>query len=331
MKNNTGIILTLAYPETIVRHAKEWYSPFLKYLGIGNQTHVRAGHAALVLINKETGVLEYYDFGRYVTPDATGRVRAKDTDCELEKPLRAKLVDGNIVNLNDILNYLATHPEFTHGEGTLYASICKKVNYDKASEFIKIMQERQFIRYAAFIKKATNCARFVTDTLITSVTDDAVKKRLIKLKKFTPSTVGNVVAANTETYVYKVDEDGCVQVFNGSVRQINKMCFLDRLKTHRVSPIGTLQPKGQEYVNNNAQWLSGIGSGAWFELHESDVEHEYRFRRVSPNGTVDVDAIFIQQEEGFQYNEPYAFLYSSNCLYCHVKQRNTIYRFDKKS
>ena len=55
---NTGIVLTLAYPETIVMVSKEWFSPLLRYAGIGKKNYLRAGHAALVLINKETGILE---------------------------------------------------------------------------------------------------------------------------------------------------------------------------------------------------------------------------------------------------------------------------------
>ena len=101
--NNTGVILTLAYPETIVSHAEEWYSPYLKYFGIGNDNLVRAGHAALVLINRQTGVLEYHDFGRYITPEPSGRVRGRETDFELHFPLQANFLDGEIINLNEIV------------------------------------------------------------------------------------------------------------------------------------------------------------------------------------------------------------------------------------
>ena len=87
--NNTGIILTLAYPETIVTVSEEWFSPFLRYLGVGKKNYLRAGHAALVLINKETGILEYYDFGRCITPQPNGRVRGRYTDNELHIPLIA--------------------------------------------------------------------------------------------------------------------------------------------------------------------------------------------------------------------------------------------------
>jgi len=55
--SSNGIILTLAYPETIVMVSKEWFSPFLRFLGIGKKNYLKAGHAAFVLINKKTGDL----------------------------------------------------------------------------------------------------------------------------------------------------------------------------------------------------------------------------------------------------------------------------------
>ena len=94
--NNTGIMLVLAYPETIVRVADEWYSPFLRFIGIGKKNYVRAGHAGIVLIKTTTGVLEYHDFGRYIIPKPHGRVRNKITDHELDLPMVAEIVEGEI-------------------------------------------------------------------------------------------------------------------------------------------------------------------------------------------------------------------------------------------
>ena len=151
---NTGIILTLAYPETIVMVADEWYSPYLKYLGVGKKDYLRAGHAALVLIEKTTGVLEYHDFGRYITSEPNGRTRGKDTDCELEFPIKAQIENDVILNLTDILKFLATQPKLTHGDGTLYASVCDEVDYNVARNHINSMQNKHFVRYAAFVKNA---------------------------------------------------------------------------------------------------------------------------------------------------------------------------------
>ncbi|WP_248723771.1 DUF6695 family protein [Seonamhaeicola sp. ML3] len=327
--NNTGIILTLAYPETIVMVADEWYSPFLRYIGIGKKDYLRAGHAALVLINKETGVLEYHDFGRYITPEPTGRVRGRNTDNELDFPLKAEIENNEIKNLDEILEFLGTHPKLTHGEGKLVASVCNAIDYKKARVHISQMQDKHFIRYAAFIKDACNCARFVTDSLIAGLTDTVIKKRLVKSKWFTPSTVGNVVLADTQNKVYEVSESGVISEFTGSQRSENIRCFLDKLKDHKVNLFGTLKPKPNDEVHENGQWLSGIAAGAWFELHQTDNNMEYRFRRLSPYGNIDVDAIFKVEDDNFVYQESYEFVHYSNCKFFHVKQNGAIFRFDK--
>ena len=325
--NNTGIILTLAYPDTIVMVSAEWFSPFLRYLGIGKKNYLRAGHAALILIDKATGILEYHDFGRYITPEPMGRVRGRDTDNELCFPIKAEIENDGIKNLNEILTFLSTHPKLTHGEGKLVASVCNVVDYKKARTYITKMQEKHFIRYAAFIKNACNCARFVTDSLIASVTDGVIKKQLIKSKWFTPSTVGNVLLADTENYVYEVSETGKISKFTGSQTSENLRCFLDRLKGHQVNLVGTLKPKYNDEVHENAQWLSGIAAGAWFELCQTENEEEYRFRRLSPYGHIDVDAFFKIEDNAFNYHETFEFVHYSNCKFFHVKQNGTVFRF----
>ncbi len=328
MLKNDAIILTLAYPETIVSHAEEWYSPLLKYLFIGNSKHVRAGHAALVLINKNTGILEYHDFGRYITSEPNGRVRGRRTDFELNFPVVAKIENDIIHNLDEILEFLAIHPKLTHGDGHLYASVCNSVNYDLARSHIDKMQEKGFIRYAAFIKDACNCARFVTDALITSVTNSKIKKKLESSKWFTPSTIGNVVIADTENHVYLVSEQGEINEFTSTVSKENRRLFLDTLKGYNPSLEGTLIPKHNGVKLDSAQWLSGIAAGAWFEIYDLKGIFEYRFRRISPYGNVDSDGVYRTDVEGFDINLEYQFVHYSNCLFFHLEQNSVRYRFE---
>ncbi len=325
---NTGIILTLAYPETIVMVADEWYSPYLRYIGVGKKNYVRAGHAALVLINKATGELEYHDFGRYITSQPNGRVRGKDTDHELDFPLKAIIKNDTIENLDEILKFLATNPKLTHGDGKLIASVCNKINYTKAREHITMMQQRHFIRYAAFIKEASNCARFVTNSLIASVTSEVIKKRLKKSKWFTPSTIGNVIIADTEDHIYDVSASGDISMFTSSVRKENMKYFLDRLKDHQPSFIGTLEPLDVDHTHDHAQWLDGIAAGAWFELHETERRGEYAYRRISPHGNIDVHGVYKIDDISFDYREAYEFIHYSNCSFYHIRQNDKVYRFD---
>lgn len=328
--NNTGIIITMAYPDTIVMVSEEWFSPYLRYLGIGKKNYLRAGHAALVLIDKQTGVLEYHDFGRYITSEPNGRVRGRDTDNELDFPIKAEISDGEIKNLNHILEFLGTHPKLTHGEGKLIASICDEIDYRRARTHIDKMQNKHFIRYAAFIKDACNCARFVTDTLIASVTNQKIKKDLVASKWFTPSTVGNVLLANTKEDVYEVTEKGSISKFIGSQKSENLRCFLDKLKGHHPSFIGTLEPRQVENVSEHAQWLSGIAAGAWFELHDIESKTEYRFRRISPYGNIDCDATFKVDSPSFEYQKPYKFIHYSNCKFFQIEQGGEVFRFERK-
>lgn len=328
MLKNDAFILTLAYPETIVSHAEEWYSKYLRFLFVGSRKHVRAGHAALVLIDKKTGVLEYHDFGRYITPSPNGRVRGRQTDFELNFPIKAIIENDTIKNLNEILNFLATHPKLTHGDGNLYASVCNVVNYDLARTHITKMQHRDFIRYAAFIKDACNCARFVTDTLIASVTNATIKKKLQNSKWFTPSTIGNVVIADTENFVYLVSEQGEIKEFNSTVSRENRRLFLDVLKGYNPSLVGTLKPKHNTVKIEHAQWLGGIAAGAWFEIYSLSNETEYRFRRISPYGNIDCDSIYKVEKTGFDINSEYQFVHYSNCRFFHIEQGVEQYRFN---
>ncbi|NRA93773.1 MAG: hypothetical protein HRU26_14050 [Psychroserpens sp.] len=325
---NDGFIITLAYPETIVSHAEEWYSPLLKYVSIGSRNHVRAGHAALVLIHKETGILEYHDFGRYITSEPNGRVRGKDTDFELNFPLQARIENDQIANLEELLAFLATKPKLTHGDGNLYASVCNAIDYNKVRTHITMMQNKGFIRYAAFIDDACNCARFVTDSLIAGLTDNSIKSSLKKSKWFTPSTIGNVVLADTENQVIVVSETGVISEFRSTVSKENRRLFLDRLQGYNPSLEGTLVPKHNEVKHEHAQWLGGIAAGAWFEIHDVGDNQSFRYRRISPYGNVDCDALYGFELEGLELDKPYEFIHYSNCKFFHIKQDDKVFKFN---
>ena len=55
---------------------------------------------------------------------------------------------------------------------------------------------------------------------------------------------------------------------------------------------------------------------------------EYRFRRISPYGTIDVDGIYIINQKGFDSTLEYEFIHYSNCKFFHVEQNQVVYKFD---
>ncbi len=52
-----------------------WYDQITRWLGINKNNYYRAGHAAIVLIEKDGEMCHCFDFGRYHAPFQHGRAR----------------------------------------------------------------------------------------------------------------------------------------------------------------------------------------------------------------------------------------------------------------
>ncbi|MBL4664139.1 MAG: hypothetical protein JKY22_11445 [Flavobacteriaceae bacterium] len=319
--NYNGKIIVLAYPDTFVTVSDEWVCKLLPLVGLGTWDYIKAGHAALILIENETGLARYFDFGRYVTPKGYGRVRGKTTDVELEIPFKAEINrEGNSINLETFLKWLSSHPEKTHGEGRLLASVCDVVNFELAENYIKNLQEQGSIPYGAFDKMGSNCSRFVTDTILSATSEKRIIKALNFNKKFTPSTVGNVEKASLGM-VYEV-LDGHIRHFYGSALKENLTNYFGRkpnsnsAKSIAISNLPSL-----------AQELRGTGSSAWFELVEEELpQNHFRIRRYNEQYEIDFDGVYISNE--FDGSKPYQFTFDSHCEYCHVLQNNKKIKFE---
>ena len=312
----------LAYPDTFVSVSDEWQCRFLPFVGLGTRKYIKAGHAALILIENETKEARYFDFGRYVTPVGYGRVRGANTDAELEIPFKAKFgAEGTLLNIEEFLLWLDANPDKTHGEGRLLASVCETINFDQAQKYITELQQRGSVSYGAFRKAESNCSRFVTETILESTKEKEIQKALRFNKLFTPSTVGNVEKAATSTCILEVQ--------NGEICQFNSSAFKENLKNyfHKNRPASgeSFLPKLPE----NAQKLSGTGSNAWFEIiSERLPEGLFRIKRYNDLHEVDFDGVY-KVSEPFDASEPFRFTYDSHCAYCHILQNDRKLKFVK--
>lgn len=316
----TGKIIVLAYPDTFVKVTEEWICKFLPLFGLGTREYIKAGHAALVLIENKTGNAYYYDFGRYVTPEGYGRVRGVNTDAELEIPFKANFAnDNSLENLEEFLLWLDVNPEKTHGEGRLLASVCDLVDYDTAEKHIKVLQNKGSVRYGAFSKAESNCSRFVTDTLLAATKEKEMRKALKFNKLFTPSTIGNVEKAATTAIVF--------QVIEGVVSEFNSSAFKENLKNYFHKDRPEKEKKLLPDLPKNAQELFGAGSSAWFELLPGELPlNHFRIRRYNELNLVDFDGVY-EVNEPFDETLPYSFTYDSNCEVCHVMQSHKKIKF----
>ena len=219
---NSDFIITLAWPQGMVESANAWYDSLLLRIlrytprrKLSKNGQYRVGHSALILVNSETNKLHYMDFGRYQTPVDFGRVRDAETDPDIGISILAKIKHDNITNVNDILIEIANN-EATHGEGVLYASLLRGVNFNKSFSFAKQMQEKGAISYGPFVRKGSNCSRFVSKIIRKSGISIYKRCRLKIQANITPSPKRNVSISNSN--FFKVENNSCIKITRNKIK-----------------------------------------------------------------------------------------------------------------
>ena len=202
-------IITLAWPEGMVTAPGSWYDKIASKNG-----KYRVGHSAMVLINSETQKSHYFDFGRYHTPLGYGRVRDVETDADLDV-INAEIKNAEIKNIEDVLLHLSLI-KATHGEGKMYASVLSRVNFSKAYTIAKKMQKKGLLPYGPFVRKGTNCSRFVASIIRSSEPPLIKKIRLLFPFCISPSPKRNVSISNHNYYV--VENHHCIKVKNSRLK-----------------------------------------------------------------------------------------------------------------
>ena len=163
--------IVIAWPQCTAR-ADESLPIFLRKAGLIKNLNFRVGHAAVCLINPQTHEVLYYDFGRYITPRGFGRARSKYTDPELA--LNTKAVfneEKDLMNVEEIAAELERKAKYTHGVGPLVFSVSKSIDYIKAKKYADEMVMKGYFPYNGLYKSASNCARYVTETIKASSED----------------------------------------------------------------------------------------------------------------------------------------------------------------
>ena len=319
-----GIIVILAYPETFVSQTQFWYRPIFELVGLGKNGKIRAGHAAALIIDKNSRKVEYTDFGRYITPKGLGRARTSETDPELKFNLIAEFDEsGNLQNFESILKHIYQYPEKTHGHGPMYASLVDGVDYHKCKDFIEICQKnKEGQAYGPFDLQGSNCSRFVRD-LIYYGKENKTTPLLNRLKRLSPSPLGNVYFMGDRSQCYYL---------NGSTKKIDKFPQFEpffKLFGSKVNHKNYAEQKVDVQKQfPNAQWLAGIGAGAWFDISESN--EGFNIKRIDQDGSVIFDLPF-NTNESFDLESNYKFKYGTNARRAIVEQGNKELEFYCKS
>jgi hypothetical protein len=299
-KDYRSAVLVLAWPETTAR-GEEKVVRWLKSIGFFRNTNLRVGHAAMALVQVGRPEVEYYDFGRYITPRPFGRVRSAETDPKVAMPAIARWSDdGILLNPDEIGIAIESRGAATHGDGPLLLSVCRGIDYYSATAFSKALQEEGYQRYGGLSRHHTNCARFVSDAIRASLpSSHSVRRKLRWPLSVKPTPEHNVAASATEGICLKVCQ-GQVQSYvpNRWKAMLNLAFGILKAasKTHASalrndSILGQVhEPSRPDNIPSHAQWLGGLGEGAW---HVLDVlPHAIRMERIDLSGQAEFEGLF---------------------------------------
>jgi len=202
MNMKKGSIIALSWPETKCKQAGAWYDPISSFIGLSKDGYYKVGHAALVLVNHETGECRYFDFGRYHAPEGHGRVRSAETDHDLRMTTVAEIdrKTGRTINMQAILSELFSNPS-THGDGEIFG-VTIEINHQKTLNYILELQDRDHIEYGPFIPSGTNCSRFVSSSLLAGNPSLRVKLGLYFPLTISPTPMWNLIATGSRVFSF---------------------------------------------------------------------------------------------------------------------------------
>lgn len=299
-KDYRSAVLVLAWPETTAR-GEEKVVRLLKRVGIIRNTNLRVGHAAMALVEVGRPEVHYYDFGRYITPRPFGRVRSAETDPKVAMPAIARWSeDGQLLNPDEIGMAIETRGAATHGEGPLLLSVCHGIDFASAVAFAKGLQEEGYQRYGGLSRHHTNCSRFVSDAIRASLPPaHSVRRKLRWPISYKPAPEHNVAASATEGICFSIYQGQVHTYLPNRWKALRNLAF-GLLKAASKSHTRILrndailgqvhEPPRPESLPSHAQWLGGLGEGAWHTLDA--LPHAIRMERWDVDGQREFEGLF---------------------------------------
>lgn len=317
MSNFRDIAIAIAWPETLCKQPGSWYDPISSLFRISKDHYYKAGHAALVLIRRSTGSVEYFDFGRYHAPFQHGRVRSAATDFELDFNMTAEFgSNGSLSNYLHILHKLNINSA-CHGDGKIVASQIA-IDYEQSKSKAQEMQNRGFIPYGPFVVGGSNCSRFVNEVI------HAGAKPSVKLKlnlSLSPTPMWNVKCGAMQ---YSATKEASQKYFDSVARK-------DGLTKSPFNKNGTLlEPTKNNNIPKGAKWLSGEGAGSWFAFEcIGDPNKNIKISKFSPSGTLESISMFTANTAVlFDKNQSFELQYPCNSRELNIVQNNKVIKFN---
>ena len=328
------IAIPIAFPDNWAKGMRWRDRMLLKYKIIYTQFY-RVGHAAILLIERSTGVVLYYDYGRYITAPGRGRARSKETDPKLTIPIKAQFdCDGTLSNLNEIMLFLETIQDATHGHGKTIYSVCHRFDFQKAVSYANKIIAKTSTRYTTFAFNGNNCSSYITNTLIAGCSDRMKKLKLSLPQTIAPTPLGNVVNASENGKIYELNQGvfssyymDRKKVFANIWRNISFSLFKNKHLEPTINQLALNGSTPKLDIPEGAQLLSSLGESSWFRLVKSNqcVENEYIIQSFTESGKLNYEIVSKLEKGSIDPEQPYKFVFDCNRLITNILQNNVKY------
>ena len=302
---------------------------FFKKIGLVKNLNFKVGHTGIVIIKRETGEMLFYDFGRYITPRGYGRARSRFSDPRLEIRLKAKLEDQEIINLQEIVEHFEILKPAMYGEGILYFSIARDINFELAKAYGDDCVHQGTFPYGAVARNNNNCSRFIARMLIRSSQRYSWRHSINFPETIKASPISNVVNAVPDRMVYSFTPEQGLKHFR--MNRWQSFGFLLKKLGDNVTQrkadllpndliIGCMDFASKPIaVPKGAQYLGGVGDGAWFCVQPAPND-KVIIRRFTTKGELEY-AILGETMEPVNLSQPFEVTYDSHLLFTHIKQQ----------
>ncbi|WP_437919284.1 DUF6695 family protein [Sphingobacterium sp. LRF_L2] len=321
------LALVLTWPDATIRGDEKWMM-FFKKIGIVKNLNFKVGHTGIVIIKRTSGEMLFYDFGRYITPRGYGRARSKFSDPRLEIKMRAKFDGNNIVNLVEIIEQMELLKPAMYGEGILYFSIAKDINFELAKAYGDDCVHQGTFPYGAVARSNNNCSRFITRMLIRSSNKYTWRHGINLPETIKASPISNVVNAVEDRMIYSFSSTTGFKHFK--MNRWQSFAFLLKKLGDNVTKqkalllpndmiIGYMDFSSKPItVPKDAQYLGGVGDGAWFSIQAVSAE-KILIKRFTSKGELEY-VVLGEAMEQIDMTQPFEVTYDSHLLFTHIKQ-----------
>lgn len=321
------IALILTWPDATIRGDEKWML-FFKKIGIVKNLNFKVGHTGIVIIKQETGEMLFYDFGRYISPRGYGRARSKFSDPRLEIKIKAKFEDNHLINLGEITAQFEALKPAMYGEGILYFSIARAINFELAKAYGDDCVLHGTYPYGAIARNNNNCSRFIVRMLRRSSKRYNGRHSINFPETIKASPISNVVNVSPNRMIYSFTPKQGLKYFK--MNRWQSLVFLlkklgenvTQRKAHLLPSdllIGCMNFSCKPItVPKYAQYLGGVGDGAWFSI-EATTNDKLIIKRFTSKGTLEY-AVLGETTEPINLLQAFEVTYDSHLLFTHIKQ-----------